>query len=319
MANNSGKSPFVDCASEIRNVIYGYVLSYDNPITRGTPDKVTSASLALLQVSKLVEREAAPIFYERNRFQFDCQNWETSSENDLHVYNEMRAKKGLSSYDDAQMTCPVIDMPKRHINSLRKVNLIWQLSGDWHVFWPIEPFFDNHLGPEILSLENPINFLAARNAILNSLSIILKRTDPPGIIKWEPDPSRLLRELDVDRRISTAVGKLVNLERLEIWKSRLTPEWPRTLKVPYQWTAVEPEALNRVKLDHFPKAKEILYTRRATERTHHSRMVFCIAEEFLIDFHRTGVNGRNLEYPSKLERLGLDGSNDAVRLRLRTS
>lgn len=310
MANTPGKSPFLDCASEIRNVIYGYVLSYDNPIIRGKPDDGKSVSLALLQVSKLVEREAAPIFYERNLFRFDCQNWETSSEHDVDVYNEVRAKKGLSSYDEAQMTCPVIDVPKRHINSLRQVSLIRHLPGHW----PNGPLFDKRLGPQgpgILELENTINFLAARNAILNSLSIILKRTDQCGSIQWDPDPSTLLRELDADKRISTAVGKLLNLDRLEIWKSRLTRQWPKGFREPPgKWTAVEPEAVNRVKRDHFPKAKEVLYTHQELKGTRPPK-VFCIAEEFLIDFHQTGVKDRKPQIAKWGFVTSVSGSDDA--------
>lgn len=128
------------------------------------PDEVTSTSLALLQVSELVEQEAAPIFYERNLFRFNIRHWEISVEN--NVPNQVRAKEGLSSYDDSQMTCPMIDVPKRHINSLCKVNLIRESPGHW----PNGPLFDDMLGRQglgILDLENVATYLAARNVILN--------------------------------------------------------------------------------------------------------------------------------------------------------
>lgn len=303
MATDTAKSHLLGCASEIRNVIYSYALTYDNPIMRGKPDEITSISLALLQVSKLVEQEAAPIFYERNLFRFGSKHCDIPIENNLDVLNQVRAKEGLSSYDDSQTTCPMIDVPKRHINSLRKVNLIRELPGHW----PNGPLFDNRLGRQglgILDLENAITYLAERNVILNLLSITLKRIDLCSSIQWDPDPSTLLRELDAESRISTAVGKLANLDRLEIWKLRVTRDWPESLRVPREWTAVQPEALDRVKLDHFPKAQVVLYTRRAEKGDPgRSQIVYCIAEEFLIDFEQPGVNCRKLEYPSEIERL----------------
>lgn len=60
------------------------------------------------------------------------------------------------------------------------------------------------------------------------------------LIQWDPDPSTFWRELDAERRISTAVGKLANLDRLEIWKFRVTRYWPKSLEVPCEWTAVQP-------------------------------------------------------------------------------
>lgn len=319
MANQTGKSYLLNCAPEIRNIIYGFVLSYDDPIIRANPRKTPRTFLALLQVSKSVERDAAPIFYKQNLFRFICRDWEwaISSEHGLDVYNEARAaSRGLSSYDDAQMTCPVIDVPKRYINSLRNVSLIRELPGQWSN----GPLGDYTLEPkdlEMPDLENAINFLAARSTTLNSLSITLKRMNLCDVIHWDPDPSSFLWQLDTERRISTAVGKFANLARLDIWKTRVIRQWPKPLKVPCEWTAVQPEALNRVKVDHFPTAKEVLYTRRAEiEKYQWAQTIFCIAEEFLIDFQQTGVEGRKLEYPSELEHLGVDDSDDTRSLRL---
>lgn len=304
MANETYQSRLLDCASEIRNVIYGYVLTYDHPLVRGEPEEGASTFLALLRVSKSVEREAAPIFYERNLFRFNCRHVEISSEHNL---DQVRAKEGLSLYDDAQMICPIVDVPKRHINSLRNVSLIRELSG----YWPNGPLNLGSQSTGILDLEDAINFLATRNTILNSLSITLKRTTPCGMVQWDPDPSPLLRELDAEIRISTAVGKLANLSRLEIYKHRVTKNLPKWLRGPLKWTPVQPEALSRVKVDHFAKAKAVLYTRRVKRANHPT--VYGVAEVFLIDFQQMGVNGRKPEYQSELElelERGDDGTGD---------
>ena len=73
-------------------------------------------------------------------------------------------------------------MPKRHINSLRNVSLVKDVPG----YWPNGPLNDDTLGPQglgILDLEKAIKFLVARNAILNSLSITLKRVHLCGLIQ----------------------------------------------------------------------------------------------------------------------------------------
>lgn len=313
----------MNCASEIRNIIYGLVLTYDEPIIRADPRKSPKNLLALLQVCKSVERDAAPMFYGQNLFRFVCQDWEwaTTSEHGLDVYNEARsANRGLSSYEDAQIECPMIDVPKRYIGSLRNVSLIRELPGQWSN-WPLGDYNLEPKGLEMPDLEKAINFLAARSTILYSLSITLKRMNPCDVIQWDPDPSQFLWQLDTERRISTAVGKFANLARLDLWKIRVIPQWPKPLKVPSEWTAVQPETLDRVKVDHFPTAKEVLYTRRAEIEKHTwAQTIFCIAEEFLIEFQQTGVEGRKPEYPSELERLGVEDSDDTTSLRLpRTS
>lgn len=312
MANKTDKSYLLRCSSEIRNIIYRYVLTFDNPIVRGKPDEANRTLLALLQVCKSVEREAAPIFYEQNLFQFNLRHLDTPD-----VYKLGRAEQGLSPYDDAQMICPIIDVPQRHINSLRNLSLTKDVGGK---HWPNGSLDDNSkLGPSglgILDFESVINFLATRNNILKSLSIMMRRLYKCGGIRWDPDPSNLLRELDYEKRISTAVEKLANLDRLEIWKSRVTSHWPRPLKVPSEWTAVQPEALNQVKVDHFAKAKAILYTRRAglfESKLERFSRPFFISEQFLIDFQQSGIEGRKLEYPSGLEREGGYDGRSTVR------
>lgn len=116
-----------------------------------------------------------------------------------------------------------------------------------------------------------------------------------------------LHELDLGRRISTAVGKLTNVGRLEIWKMRVTRQLPKPLKEPGEWMAVQAQVLNRVKLNHLAKAKTVMDTRRAQKLKYRCYgPPYCIAEEFLIDFKETGVQGRKLEYPSELVREGVD-------------
>lgn len=304
MANKTDESYLLNCSSEIRNIIYRYALTFDNPIVREKPDRANPTLLALLQVCKLVEREAAPIFYERNLFQFNLRYLNTPD-----IYRLGRAGQGLSPYDDAQMICPIIDVPQRHINSLRHLSLVKDVEGTQ---WPnhfLDGFGYFKLGASglgILDFESVVNFLATRNDILKSLSMnmILYKCDQ---IQWDPDPSNLMRELDHEKRISTAAEKLASLDRLKIRKSRITTRWPELLKVPNKWTAVQPEALNQVKVGHFAKAKAMLYTRRADvvrATRKGSPKIFCIAEEFLIDFQQSGVEGRELEYPSGLEREG---------------
>lgn len=296
MANNAGKSLLLSCAPEIRNIIYGHVLTYDSPITPRDPGEEYSIFLALLLVCKSVEREAAPIFYERNLFRFLCQD--SGSGHNLDENNQVRAEERLSSNDDAQTTSTVIEVPKRHINSLRRVSLICE-----------PPALSCH-GPVgeiawILDLEKTIDFLAARNAILSSLSITLERVDRHVVIQWNPDPSTFLRELDAERRISTAVGKLANLRRLEITHFRVALKSAIPLKkVPTKCTA---EALNLVKVNHFAKAKAILYTCQTEQKTvEENQTAYYLTEEYLIDLQLTSVLGRKLEDPGEREREGGD-------------
>ncbi|MCJ1466619.1 hypothetical protein MMC07_005239 [Pseudocyphellaria aurata] len=306
MANNkTQKSHLLECAFEIRSLIYGYVVSSENPIIRGRPERGNKNFLALLQVCKSVEREAAPIFYEQNLFRFHCRHSILlSSEQTLAVYDKVRAREGLSSYDDAQTTCPIIDVPKRYIKSLRNISLVRELTG----IWPNGSLGAKKIGPqgfEIPVLEDAIDFLAARNTALNCLSIVLKRISLCGGVTWDPDPTALLLELNGQKTLANAVAKLANLGRLEIWKVRVT-HWPNELKVPCTWTAVEPEALDQIKADHFPTAKAVLYTRRGEQEKHPHRPSYSLAEQFLIDFRCAAVTGRRLQYTSELERAGVD-------------
>lgn len=177
----------------------------------------------------------------------------------------------------------------------------------------IGPWNDDTLGPQglgTLILENAINLLAERNTVLKSLTIVLKRVghrsgmqwDPDD---WDPDPSTLLSALDAERRISTAVGKLANLGRLDIWKVRFH-RGSKLVEAPIDWMPVQPEALNRVKADHFSKAKAVLYRRRIKSEHLWNGTCIYLAERFMVDFQQTGAKDRNLEYPREIERLGVD-------------
>lgn len=96
-------------------------------------------------------------------------------------------------------------------------------------------------------LRKPLLFLLPERLILSSLSITLRRVGLCSTNNWDRDPSKLLGELDAERQLSTAVGKLANLGRLGIWKSPVVYQWPKWKRVPSEWTAVQPEALNRIR------------------------------------------------------------------------
>ncbi|MCJ1254530.1 hypothetical protein MMC24_002345 [Lignoscripta atroalba] len=276
---NTNKSHLMDCASEIRNTIYSYVLCFEHHIIRKKSETMPTP-LALLQVSKAIERDAAPIFYELNLFRFVCQSIDELEDD----HNTRRPDEGLSpsSYKDKQTECPYIDVPKRHINSLRNISLVKELNG----YWPNGPVVDAALGAQglgVLEFEETINWLAARNAILNLLSINLRRTYRIASISWDTDPSTLLRELDRERRISRAVGKFNNLRCLEIWKSRSVSKSMWEKMMAREWTAVSSEAFDNVKHDHFGQAKAVLYSRKGEiEPTQQDE--WYLAEGFLIDF-----------------------------------
>ena len=89
---------------EVRVIIYGHALSYDGAIKRVYNRKSLSNSklAALLQVCKLIEEEAAPIFYSINLFLFSQ----------------------LSPRQDLRQVCRAVDMPERYISHLRKLILL---------------------------------------------------------------------------------------------------------------------------------------------------------------------------------------------------
>lgn len=260
MANTTGKSHLLNCPPEIRNIIYGYVLSYDNvivPYCKGsgvtgycTPD---STFLALLQVSKSVEREAAPIFFKQNLFQFDC--WYLA-----YKFPYFDTDGFLFPHED-QIECPIINnVPERYIIFLRNVNLYMLLTGN------------KRKCHEILEVQSAINCLAARSTILR-LSITLVEQGEEDQSEWDPDPFSTLRALDDEKCISTAVGKLANLGRLEIKMIQGYHHRRRPLRVSGEWTV---QLLNRVKVEYFAKAKAVRYSRQAEP--------YSVTDEFSIDF-----------------------------------
>lgn len=260
MANTTGKSPLLNCPPEIRNSIYGYVLSFDNPIINDCePD---STFLALLQVSKSVEREAAPIFYKLNLFRFRCRFWTYRFPNwnldGCYFPDDDAADK----YNDPQRICRIINMPERYINCLRNVELL-------------KVQYDNE---QIFDLRSAINFLAARNTI-RSLSITLLKNHTGDVSEWHPDPCSILRELDDKKRISTAVGKLTHLRLLEIVKLRDTFKSSKPLRMSDEGKA---ELFNQVKVEHFTSAKTVLYGLH--EEQIPDKPFYLVADEFLIFF-----------------------------------
>ena len=275
---NSDQCPLMDCAPEVRNAIYRYVLCFDNRIIRGKPESPNA--LALLQVSKAIEKEAAPIFYEVNVFHFVCRKLGEPADD-----ARIQIATGLPRYYDVQTECPYVDVPARHINSLRNIGLITELEG----FWPNGPLIDAVLGPDglgLLEFESTITWLASRNTILNLLSVTLRRRSLVSRIDWDPNPSSILDELDQERRISTAVGKLTNLRCLEIWKSRRVNERTWNKMVPMVWASVLAEKFEDVKAEHFPQAKGILYSRMKEGRDLLKPGFYFLKEGFSIDFGR---------------------------------
>ena len=268
----------MDCAPEVRNAIYRHVLKLDHCIIRGKPESPNP--LALLQVSKAIEQEAAPILYEINLFQFVCQK---PSEPTNNITSQTEA--GLPRYNDIQTECLLDDVPGRHINSLRNISLIKEFNG----FWPNGPLMDTALGLDglgMLEFEKAISWLASRNAILNLLSVTLRRRSRVSHIDWDANPSPILDALDQERRISTAVEKLTNLRCLEIWKSRRVNERMWDKGVATEWAPVRPEDLEDVKAKHFPKVKGILYSRRKEGKDPSQLGHFFLKEGFSIDFGR---------------------------------
>ncbi|MCJ1477549.1 hypothetical protein MMC13_006221 [Lambiella insularis] len=276
---------FMSCPPEIRNAIYKHVLSFKAPMVRRKSD-TTPMALALLQVNKQIEHEAAPVFYENNVFHFEYTLSEKGSQASGEPLDyEMRRRKGnLSSYDDMQTECPYLDVPKRHVKSLRNVCFLKELEG----YWPNGSVVDSVLGAEGLGtvdFAETISWLAARNAILDCISITLRRRGPISRITWDESPTCLLAGLDRDRCISTAVDRFPSLRCFEIWKSRRAAF--TSFSPPFEhleWTAIKPENFDEVRHNHFEKAKAVLYCRRMARG---SPFVYD-AEGFMIDFQGEG-------------------------------
>ena len=265
----------MDCVAEIRNTIYGYVLGFDHRLVRRSTLKDPYA-LALLRVSKGIECEAAPIFYEVNRFHF---SFDPSEAGDLSRNVPLQARENEhSSWIGA--------VPERYVSSLRNVSLVKLLPH----YWPNGPVLNSSRGEDDLGLlecEQMINELASRNTILNVLSITLRRQAIVNHVDYDENPLVLLSELDKNNRISAAVGKLSNLKRMEIWKSRAVCQSMWTPKVATEWIQVRSSTFEQIKLS-FPQAKSVLYSRRLEgEPSQKNRWYF--AEGHLIDFAGWGT------------------------------
>lgn len=265
----------MDCVAEIRNTIYGYVLGFNHRLIRKSTLKDPNA-LALLRVSKDIECEAAPIFYEVNQFHF---GFDPSEAGDLSRDVPLQARENeYSSWIGA--------VPERYVNSLRNVSLVKLLPH----YWPDGPVLNSSKGEDDLGLlecEQMINELASRTAILNVLSITLRRQAIVNHLDYDENPLVLLSELDKNIRISAAVGKLSNLKRLEIWKSRAVYQRMWTPKVATEWIQVQSNTFEQIKLS-FPQAKSVLYSCKLEgEPSQKSRWYF--AEGHLIDFAGWGT------------------------------
>ena len=92
--------------TELRWMIYSFALKYSKAIHRSNfnRSRLDPTVAALLQTSKQVEAEAAPLFYRLNTFRF-CK------------------MPLLPSYDDIQTVCRAIDIPSRYVSQLRTVYL----------------------------------------------------------------------------------------------------------------------------------------------------------------------------------------------------
>lgn len=260
MANAIGKSHLLNCPPEIRSIIYGYVLTYDNPIvfsySYSPKVKPDPTMLSLMQVSKSVEREAAPIFYKQNVFRFHC--WLSTCDLDIPD-------------GDSWKECPFINVPERYNKFLRHVKL------------DKEQKQGKQGGPSVLDLHSAIDYLAKKYNIL-SLSIDLHRMDVTIDPEWDLDPLSMLRNFDGEKCIFTTVGKLVNLSHLEIRKTQSV--WQIPERWPSEWTA---ELLNQVKVENFARAKAVLYRRQAGDIQNEYSWSHLITEEFLMDLEQTGV------------------------------
>ena len=149
----------------------------------------------------------------------------------------------------------------------------------------------------VLDLENAINYLSARNVSLNELWIDLERIHRDDVTQWDLDPASLLRELDAEKRISTAVGKFANLNRLLISNFRASRRSPEPMRVPYKWTAVQPRDVNRVKVDHFARAQSVFCTRRTEIKAKaNSLSTHYLTEKVLIHFKKMEEKGRKPVY-----------------------
>ncbi|MCJ1255008.1 hypothetical protein MMC24_002824 [Lignoscripta atroalba] len=98
---------FMRLPAELRSSIYGYALSYESYLQREYDNRFLGNSkvAALLQTSKLVETEAAPVFYAVNKFRF-----------------HHGPPPGLST--NSHVDRRGIDLPKRYIPLLRHVCLL---------------------------------------------------------------------------------------------------------------------------------------------------------------------------------------------------
>ena len=264
------------CPSEIRNTIYSYVLTFEHHLIRKKAS-TDENRLALLQTSRAVEREAAPLFYELNTFHFICQDLDTPEDN--HDASQ-------STLYDVQAAFRYVDIPDRHVNSLRNLSIAKVLPG----IWPNKIIIKHTSRARVrslgtLQLEKLLLWLASRNMILKILSIDFSRLGPVSSIDWDEDPSLLLGELDSQRRISNAILNLRCLKSLHLWKSRIALRrnmngWDSGEKG--DWKPIQPEAFDRVRQHHFSRASEVLYSRKR-EHKPGDNPYWCYSEGFLIN------------------------------------
>ena len=271
----TGNCRLLECAAEIRNTIYSHVLSFDHRLIRKRSETDPNA-LALLRVSKAVESEAGTIFYEVNQFHFRFKPPEGEG-----ILPQVPAQA-----QEREHNAWISAMPERHADSLKSVSLIKELPR----CWPNGPVLNSWRGEDglgLLECEQMINWLAARNAILNVLSITLRRQAIVNYVEFDQNPLVLLSELDKDHQISAAVTKLSNLKRLEVWKSRSVYRRMWKPSVTTEWTRVQPTVFQQLRLK-FPQAKSVLYSRRLEDEPSQERSWF-LAEGYLIDFTGWGV------------------------------
>ena len=260
---------------EIRNQIYSYVLTFSKPLFLTTLP-YGACDLALLRVSKGLVCEAAPIFYENNVFQLEC-NFQTILEDEDDESKEFYTN--LTSPPDilyiGLTRCISIEVPYRYMSSLRRLSLIRPFASHWPDRSHMDPQSllrgEPDLPDELEEMSNvfqyAISFLVANASMITSLSLDVRMSRALSYNDWDPDPSIFLWTVDPFRQTAHAVGYLHHLKQLELWKTRKTFARVGRKEHVCDWTAVKEEELHRVRREHYPYAKEILYCRKRIGET----------------------------------------------------
>ena len=258
------------CPPEIRNLIYRHVFTFELPLTHKISEIIPNA-FAFLRVCKSVEREAAPILYQLNRFVFDL---------DYQHRHDRRTRSFVAAKASGREP-NLSGLPARHINLLRDISLRKnllrpdQFGIDYELFSSTSPNMSKYSDADI---KETINALAERATLLTSLSITWRSWNENA---WDVDLSDVLSLISFGEGVSEALQQLASLRSLEIWYTR--DSFRDCNDIDHEWVELDRKVLDKVKMVLFPRAMAVLSS-RTVEWTKSG--AYAIEDGLLIKFTR---------------------------------